>query len=142
MIRHPKIKISFLSDAPLAPLLDLYEFSAASDGESMDIRPQQVLFDVETDEGTPATIEVFLGCRRTSGASKYMGIDLYGNDRLFVQNDQHIVERLLAKASGPRRDLVRGFINIKGGNAAIPWDTHKRHLNLDASMLGLLRQHA
>jgi hypothetical protein len=140
LIRNPKMRIQFLSNVPLESLSDLYEFSGAH-GAEIDLRPQQILFDVGAIEGTPTRVEVVLGFRRTSGSRGFLGIDLYGNDRLFVQDDQHLAADLLAKSSGPRRELIRGFINIHGANAAIPWDTHKRHLNLDAGVLHLVRRH-
>jgi hypothetical protein len=61
------------------------------------------------------------------------GLDLYGNDRLFVSHDQDIFSDLLP--TGNSRNLVRGFINIKGPNIFIPWDTHKRHLNEDREIV-------
>ncbi|HEX6748755.1 MAG TPA: hypothetical protein VF092_15765 [Longimicrobium sp.] len=145
LIRNPAIKIYFLDRSqPLKPLDDLYDFSATHAGE-IDIRPQQVTFEAVLElEGRKhdVQIEVVLGCRRTSGSKKggpSWGIDLYGNDRLFVAYDQTtFADRFPASAA---KNLIRGYINIKGPNVFIPWDTHKRHLNTDRDIMRLLTTH-
>ena len=139
LIRNPRIRISFLSNAPLSPLEDFYQFSAAHD-DAVDLRPQQVVFELPPVAATPVCVEVVLGFRRTSGAKGFQGIDLYGNNRLFVENDQNLGPELLNKSTkGPL--LIRGLINIQGPNPSVPWDTHKRHLNLDSEILSQIRQH-
>jgi hypothetical protein len=38
--------------------------------------------------------------------------------------------------------LVRGFVNIRGPNVFIPWDTHKRHLNTEREIIvEILQKH-
>src|SRR5262249_20357553 len=39
------------------------------------------------------------------------------------------------------RGYIRGYVNIKGPNVFIPWDTHKRHLNTDREVIELLLTH-
>ena len=83
--------------------------------------------------------EIILGCRRSSGAGGAVsgpGIDLYGNNRLFVLRDQETFAHLLP--TGGARNLVRGLVNIHGPNVFIPWDTHKRHLNPDRDIMRAL----
>ena len=67
--------------------------------------------------------EIILGCRRTSGEgegkSKW-GIDLYGNDRLFVELDQETFSSLLP-TRGVAKNLILGLINLRGPNTFIPW---------------------
>jgi len=143
LIRNPKIKIHFEDRTkPLQPL-DIYSFSGTF-GTGVDIRPQQVLFTIQMDhqgQQYPIEIEIVLGCRTTSGAkgASQAGIDLYGNNRLFLLYDQTIFAPLLPAGSG--RNLVRGFVNIRGPNIFIPWDTHKRHLNVDRDIINTLTKH-
>src|SRR5262249_6386076 len=104
----------------------------------VDIRPQQVVFDTKLQyrsEDYNLEIELVLGCM-TKSNSPHWGIDLYGNDRLFVHRDQTTFSDLLPRASA--RTLCRGFVNIKGPNVFIPWDTHKRHLNVDRDVIQIL----
>ena len=136
LIRNPEITILFREEA-IKPNEELYDFSGAS-GEGRDIRPQQITFKTSMDykgENQEFEIELVLGCRMTTGVKdgKTGGIDLYGNDRLFVSHDQDIFADLLP--TGNSRNLVRGFINIKAPNVFVPWDTHKRHLNTDREIV-------
>lgn len=144
LARNPSIHI-YVQDRtnPLEPKEELYDFSGAH-GRSIDIRPQLVRFNTNMEydgKSYPIQIEIVLGCRKTSGvkAGRTGGIDLYGNDRLFVAYDQIIFSDLLP--SGNVRNMVRGFVNIKGPNVFIPWDTHKRHVNLDREIILLLTKH-
>src|SRR5262249_54278446 len=128
---------------PLAPIADLYSFSGTNE-HGVDIQPQQVIFEAEMEyEGQKhiVEIEVVLGCRTTSGVreGKSWGIDLYGNERLFVAYDQDTFSYLLP--SGGSRNLIRGFVNIRGANVFIPWDTHKRHLNVDREIIHIVTKH-
>ncbi len=139
IIRNPDIQISFRKK-PIAPNESLYDFSGTAKDET-DISPQMVVFEtaLEYKGGKHAMeIEIVLGCRTTTGVKdgKAGGIDLYGNDRLFVSHDQEVFTDLLP--TGNSRNLVRGFINIKAPNIFIPWDTHKRHLNADREIVRLL----
>ena len=138
LIRHP-IRIYFLDrSAPLTPDEKLFDFSSTSDGAT-DIRPQRVDFILNLPyEGAQreVIVEIVLGCRTSTGSTGSLGIDLYGNDRLFVQNDADLAPDLLPVTG---RRLVRGYINIRGPNVFIPWDTHKRHLNLDRDIITLLK---
>ena len=140
LVRYP-IRIYFLDrSSPLAPDDKLFEFSGTSDGGT-DIRPQRVDFILNLPyEGVQreVTIEIVLGCRTTTGSTGYFGIDLYGNDRLFLQNDGDLATDLLS-LTAQRVKLVRGYINIRGPNVFIPWDTHKRHLNLDRDIITILK---
>ena len=136
LIRNPNIKLSF-GKKRILPNPDLYDFSGTKSADS-DIRPQQVIFRTSLEykgKRQALEIEVVLGCRVTTGVKdgKTGGIDLYGNDRLFVSHDQEIFSNLLP--TGNSRNLVRGFVNIKGPNIFIPWDTHKRHLNEDREIV-------
>ena len=123
LIRNPDIHIHFRDRGqPLQPLEDLYEFSGAFD-QRFDIRPQAVVFKAElvhSGQNQKLEIEVVLGCRKTSGVrnGRTGGIDLYGNDRLFVPYDQVMFSELLP--SGQVRNMIRGFVNIKGPNIFIP----------------------
>src|SRR5205823_634873 len=90
LIRNPSIQIYFHDlENPIKPLEDLYDFSGTNK-EGTNLQPQQVNFVFELlHEGTPhkVTAEIVLGCRRTSGTGygvSLPGIDLYGNNRLFV----------------------------------------------------------
>jgi hypothetical protein len=141
LIRNPDIEIYFHDlKNPIEPLETLYDFSGTNKSGT-DLRPQQILFEFNLmHEGVPheVTAEVVLGCRRTTGADALAGpgIDLYGNDRLFVLHDQETFAHLLP--SGGARNLVRGFVNIHGPNIFVPWDTHKRHLNPDREIMRAL----
>ncbi len=142
LIRNPKIQIFFHDlKHPIEPLVELYDFSGTNKNGT-DLRPQQMQFVFELlHEGVPhkVTAEFVLGCRRTSGtgdAFSRPGIDLYGNDRLFVMCDQETFAHLLP--TGCARNLVRGFVNIHSPNVFIPWDTHKRHLNPDREIMRAL----
>jgi hypothetical protein len=141
LLRNPRIKIHFNDrEHPLEPETSLYDFCGTDVGQS-DIRPQGITFDVELEyEGKlhKVELEIILGCRQTTGGSSW-GIDLYGNDRLFVSYDQETFEHWLPK--GASRGLVRGLVNIKGPNVFIPWDTHKRHLNVDREIIRILTKH-
>lgn len=144
LVRHPRIHIHFLDRGkPLQPLNDLYDFSGTHKS-GVDIRPQRVTFELDLDhEGKKENveIEVVLGSRTSTGSKdgKTWGIDLYGNDRLFVAHDQQTFAHLLP--AGNSRSLVRGYVNIKGPNVFIPWDTHKRHLNVDRDIIQILTKH-
>lgn len=144
MIRNPSIHIFFLDrQKPLVPILDLFDFSGNSGG-GIDIRPQQVIYEIQLDyEGRkhPVEIEIVFGCRPTVGVreGRTGGIDLYGNDRLFVAYDQNTFSHLLP--TGSSRNLIRGFVNIHGANIFIPWDTHKRHLNVDREIMHIITKH-
>ncbi len=139
LVRNSNIEI-FFDDLkkPIEPLKKLYDFSGTNKNGT-DLRPQQLQFVFElSHEGVPheLTAEIVLGCRRTSGAGDALsgpGIDLYGNNRLFVLRDQETFAHLLP--TGTARNLVRGFVNIHGPNVFIPWDTHKRHLNPDREIM-------
>ena len=145
LVRNPEINIYFLDRAsPIKPVEDLYDFSGVSDSD-VDIRPQRVIFDAELEHDRrlhTIAIEVILGCRTSVGTKKgekSWGIDLYGNDRLFVSHDQETFAHLLPRGNAQR--LVRGLVNIKGPNIFIPWDTHKRHLNVDREITQVLTSH-
>lgn len=132
LIRNPKIHIFYRNRAQaIQPQPELlYDFSGANDSET-DIRPQQVIFQTKlVHQGVqhPIEIEVILGSRRGVGAGKH-GLDLYGNNRLFVACDEDLL--LNHMPTGQAARFFRGLINIKGPNVFIPWDTHKRHLNVD-----------
>lgn len=145
MTRCPEIKI-YIKDlaTPLAPLDELYDFSGAKTAQ-LDIQPQRIFFDTTLEhEGKreKVEIEIVLGCRTSSSAKpdgQSWGIDLYGNDRLFVAYDQTTFASMLP--AGNSKTLVRGYVNIRGPNAFIPWDTHKRHLNEDRDIIQILRSH-
>ena len=142
LIRNPNIQIYFHDlENPIEPLVELYDFSGTNKNGT-DLRPQQMQFVFELlHDGVPhsLTVEIVLGCRRTSSAGTALsgpGIDLYGNNRLFVIHDQETFAHLLP--AGTARNLVRGFVNIHGPNVFIPWDTHKRHLNPDREIMRVL----
>jgi Histidine kinase-, DNA gyrase B-, and HSP90-like ATPase len=142
LIRNPNIQIFFHDLVnPIKPLEEMYDFSGTNK-DGTDIRPQQMQFVFKLlHDGVPhvVTAEIVLGCRRTSGAGHDLsgpGIDLYGNDRLFVIHDQETFAHMLP--GGSARNLVRGFVNIQGPNVFIPWDTHKRHLNPDREIMRAL----
>jgi len=142
-VRNPAIHIHFRNRAKAIESYDLYSFSGTNQS-GVDIRPQQVVFGTEMEfEGTKhkVEIELVLGCRTTTGMrdGASWGIDLYGNNRLFVAHDQTLFSDLLP--SGNSRSLVRGFVNIRGANVFIPWDTHKRHLNVDRDIINVLTKH-
>jgi hypothetical protein len=144
MTREPSIRIHYRNrQNHLTPLPDLYEFSGTK-SSTVNIEPQKVTFDVAMSyEGKtyPVEIEVILGCRTTTATreGKSWGIDLYGNDRLFVAYDQETFADVLPRANAQR--LIRGLVNIRGANVFIPWDTHKRHLNLDRDIIRILQRH-
>lgn len=145
MLRFP-IHIFFNDPKrPLEPLHDLYAFSGTHDEET-DLRPQRVNFVTSLhwrNQEHPVRIEMILGCRTTTAGSRGedgAGIDLYGNDRLFVLRDQEQVRTWYSSIpKGNARLLMRGLINIHAPNIFIPWDTHKRHLNADRELVALLR---
>ena len=137
----------FLNDQqhPLQPLKDLYAFSGTHDLQT-DLRPQRVNFLTHLqwhDEDHPVRIEIILGCRTTTARSRGedgAGIDLYGNDRLFILRDQEQVRAWYPSIpKGAARLLMRGIINIHAPNIFIPWDIHKRHINADRKLVTLLR---
>ena len=146
LVRNPNIHIHFKDRAnPLTPDDQLYQFSETHD-EDVDIRSQRITFQIELEfegKGYPVELEVLLGCRTTTGVpegkSKSWGIDLYGNDRLFVAYDQDTFADCMPASNA--RQLVRGYVNIKGPNIFIPWDTHKRHLNTDREVMRILTKH-
>ena len=145
MLRFP-IHIFFNDrQRPLKPLQDLYTFSGTHDGET-DLRPQRVDFITHLPWGHQdhqVRIEMILGCRTTTAGSRGedgAGIDLYGNDRLFILRDQEQVRIWYPSIpKGNARLLMRGLINIHAPNIFIPWDVHKRHLNADRELVELLR---
>lgn len=146
LLRHPEIEIYFLNrEEPIGPLEDLYKFTGAK-ASGMDLLPQRAFFKFKMQhEGVPqdVVIEIVLGCRTTSATRKgndIWGIDLYGNDRLFVLHDQNNFIEWFNLPKGNSRQFVRGFINIHGPNSLVPWDTHKRHLNVDLPIVGILRK--
>jgi len=141
--RSPAIQIHFKNRRdPLSPVEDFYSFSGTNT-DGVNIEPQQVIFATKMEFGGDqyeVEIEFILGCRTTSGASDgSWGIDLYGNDRLFVAYDQDTFSRWLPQ--GGSRNLIRGLVNIHGANFFIPWDTHKRHLNVDREIIQILTKH-
>jgi len=147
LIRHPNIKIYFKDlENSIKPITDLYDFSGTN-REGTDIRPQQLTFSFKLPDPDgalqPVEAEIILGCRRTSGMGEgksNWGIDLYGNDRLFVAFDQEAFSSLLPIRGGAK-NLIRGLINLRGPNIFIPWDTHKRHLNPDREIMRVLTKH-
>jgi hypothetical protein len=154
LLRNPKIHISF-NDVDIIPLDDLYIFSATNDEKkgkkpTIDLRPQRVQFSfLQEWKGNQHKIivEIVIGCRTTSAAEKgndIWGIDFYGNDRLFMHHVQddfiNWYQTILPK--GAVRQVMRGFFNFKGPNVFIPWDTHKRHLNLDRPLVDFIRSEA
>jgi hypothetical protein len=64
---------------------------------------------------------------------------LYGNDRLFVHRNRDLFADFLPK--GNVAGYIRGYVNIKGPNVFIPWDTHKRHLNTDREVIAVIHTH-
>jgi len=144
MLRQP-IEIYFNNrEKPLQPLDEMYRFSGTHDKQT-DLRPQRINFSAKVhSQGTDygVRIEIILGCRTTSSALRGedgWGIDLYGNNRLFVLRDQEQVIDWYSFPKGNARQLMRGIINIHGPNVCIPWDVHKRHLNADREVVTLLR---
>lgn len=145
MTRQRNINIYFPTRGKtITPNLnEFYDFSGTHDSKT-DIRPQRARFNMKLDyEGTPRplTIEVVIGCRTTSAIrdGKGPGFDLYGNNRLFVSRDDRLFADLLPKGSVAL--YIRGLVNIIGPNVFVPWDTHKRHLNYDREVIGILRHH-
>ena len=145
MLRFP-IQIFFNDrEHPLEPLADLYAFTGTHDDQT-DLRPQRINFHTDLrwrNRTHPVRVEMILGCRTTTASSRGedgAGIDLYGNDRLFVLRDQEIVKTWYPSIpKGAARLLVRGLINIHAPNIFVPWDVHKRHLNADRELVTLLR---
>jgi hypothetical protein len=144
LARNPRIHIYVRNRAQQLPVLDtLYPFSGTQK-DSIDIRPQQVVFDTKLSfdgKDDDVEIEVVLGCRVSTAVidGSTWGIDLYGNDRLFAAFDQNLFASFFPR--GNSRSLVRGFVNIRGGNVFVPWDTHKRHINLDRDIIGTVTKH-
>jgi len=142
LVRNPDIHIHY-RDRARALTVDpqaLYDFSGAKDGD-INITPQQVIFRTKLPykgKNHDIDIEVIIGCRRGVGAGPY-GLDLYGNDRLFVACDQDLFQSVLPRGNAAR--LFRGLINIQGPNVFVPWDTHKRHLNIDREITRLILMH-
>lgn len=128
----------------ITPALDgIYDFSGTHDGK-VDIRPQQVQFETELDyagQRHELTIEVVIGCRRTTATRNGLGpgFDLYGNNRLFKSRDDRLFADMLPR--GAVSGFIRGWVNILGPNVFVPWDTHKRHLNYDRDVIELIRTH-
>ncbi len=144
LLRQP-IEIYFNNRAePLKPLEEMYRFSGTY-GKDTDLRPQRINFLSKLrwqGKDYDVRIEMILGCRTTSTAMKGedgWGIDLYGNDRLFVLRDKEQVIDWYSFPKGTARQLMRGLINIHGPNVFVPWDIHKRHLNADREIVTLLR---
>src|SRR5207248_1146320 len=128
LIRHPNVKLFFIDlENPIKPVTNLYDFSGTNrDGSN--IQPQAVTFAFKLPDPDGALqkveAEIILGCRRTSGGGEgksNWGIDLYGNDRLFVAFDQDTFASLMPVRGGAK-NLIRGLINLRGPNAFIPWD--------------------
>ncbi len=145
LLRHPDIEIHFLDRKnAVEPLPEMYKFTSVK-GRNIDLQPQRVWFkcNLDIDGALQAiVIEIILGCRTTSAASvddDIWGIDLYGNDRLFVLHDQDNVLQWFSMPRGASRQFMRGLINIHGPNTAVPWDTHKRHLNVDQPIIDILK---
>jgi len=143
-LREPGVRIFFPNRGEeLGGCLDEYYDLTSGKGPGTDIRPQRVDFEMELDyrgEKHRIVAELVIGCRITSGKeSGSHGIDLYGNDRLFIQNDTELLREFFPTSSAGY--LLRGYINIKGPNIFVPWDTHKRHLNLDRDIIEILRTH-
>lgn len=142
LIRNPEIHIHYRDRARAltAPPDELYEFSGAKNGD-INITPQQVIFRTALPyrgREHKLDIEVIIGCRRTVGAGRH-GLDLYGNERLFVACDQDLFQSSIP--SGMAGRLFRGLINIRGPNVFVPWDTHKRHLNVDREITRVILTH-
>src|SRR6185369_9038178 len=93
------------------------------------------------DQHHKVTIEVVIGCRTTTAVREHAGpgFDLYGNNRLFLLRETKIFADQLPK--GTAALLVRGWVNVKGPNIFVPWDTHKRHVNNDREVIELLKTH-
>lgn len=144
LIRIPEIKIYFINlTQPIEPDPDLFDFSMSQE-EGVDIRPQLVVFDMSVEHnGTPhpVQVEVVLGCRTTSGSrdGRSWGIDIYGNNRLFVAYDKNVFASLLP--AGGSKNLIRGYVNVRGPNVFVPWDTHKRHINMDSEITRIVTHH-
>jgi hypothetical protein len=145
MARNNAVQIYFPQRATqVSPELDrLYDFAGSHNGK-LDIRPQRVTFNLELEymgKPTPLQIEILIGCRVSAGTrdDKGPGFDLYGNDRLFVHRNRDLFADFLPK--GNVAGYIRGYVNIKGPNVFIPWDTHKRHLNMDREVIELIRTH-
>ena len=145
MVRNPNIEIYFNNRlTPLAPLEEFYTFSGAFN-QKIDVRPQKAVFKTQLDwKGKPYAIdiEVVIGCRTTTAGQKgedRWGIDIYGNNRLFVHHNQDETFKWFELPTANSGKLVRGFINIHGPNVFMPWDTHKRHLNYDRDIIGVLK---
>jgi hypothetical protein len=151
LVRYPELRIYFIGNRKdhLKPIESLYKFSGCLEKQNKivtsDIRPQRVYFEWKTEvEGKPTrlNVEIVLGAR-TTVAQRHeedtAGIDLYGNDRLFVLQDTEFVPEMISVQSNVR-NYIRGFINIHGSNSVIPWDTHKRHLNPEREVLAFLKK--
>jgi hypothetical protein len=147
MLRNPEIKIYFMDrNNPLTPLQDLYKFTGVYDKkEKLDLRPQRVHFHCQVyQDGIDhdVTIEVVLGCRTTTAEKQgedVWGIDLYGNNRLFVYREYDLFLDWYKLPKGGARHFMRGYINIIGPNMLIPWDTHKRHLNSELPVVQYMK---
>lgn len=143
--RIPDIEIYFLNrTTPLEPLADFYKFSGAKNAK-LDVRPQRVKFKGSLEhKGKPRDIllEIVIGCRTTTalvvGDDKW-GIDIYGNNRLFIAHNQDEILKWFSLPKGAAVHMLRGFINIIGPNIFVPWDTHKRHLSTDHPIIDLLK---
>jgi Histidine kinase-, DNA gyrase B-, and HSP90-like ATPase len=143
--RIPDIEIYFLDrTTPLEILSDFYSFSGAKNAK-LDVRPQRVKFKGHLEhKGKPHEIllEIVLGCRTTTalvvGNDKW-GIDIYGNNRLFISQNQDEILKWFSLPKGAAVHMLRGFINIIGPNIFVPWDTHKRHLSTDHPIIDLLK---
>lgn len=148
LVRNPEIKIYFPNKRDqIKPDFDgFHDLTDAFEtgSNAFDVRPQLVRFEFKMGHRGreyPLQVEVLIGCRQGTGqaAGFGSGFDLYGNDRLFVQNDQKLLADRIGK--GNSRNLLRGYVNVIGPNIFIPWDTHKRHLNFDRDIVEIIRQH-
>jgi hypothetical protein len=147
LIRNPNIEIYFMDrENPLEPLEDMYKFTGAYDkAKGLDLRPQRAQFTTKVEyrgQKHDVTIEVVLGCRMTAGIPEGeggFGIDLYGNNRLFVYREYELFRNWYRLPGSGAKNLVRGYINVLGPNVLIPWDTHKRHLNPEREVVQILR---
>jgi hypothetical protein len=147
LLRHPEIKICFMNRAePLGPLEDMYKFTGVhNEKQNVDIRPQKLLVKTQIErngETYEVTVEIVLGCRTTTAEKRgndVPGIDLYGNNRLFVHAEYDLFRDWYALPKGGARHFVRGYINIIGPNFLVPWDTHKRHLNAEREVVEFIR---
>jgi hypothetical protein len=144
LLRHPEIEIYFIDRAnPLRPFEDMYRFTSIHDSrKKIDLRPRRVIFKGKVLDHN-VLVEIVLGCRTTTAEKKgedVWGIDLYGNDRLFVHGEYELFREWYQLPKGNASHFVRGYINILGPNYLIPWDTHKRHLNAEREVMEAIKK--